>query len=337
MFNSAAKLEFGLAAFALVLAVIYGLAIEDPTGFVLMLGAFLGFTLAALAVTGSGVKDRAPVYLSMEDAPPLQTITVDPSLGSRPSPWPLVAAVAMGIFAVGVAVSHTAVIVGIVAGLITTAGWLAQCWREDPSYTTREGERVSQRLLTPFGLPVLALVLVGIIVFSISRVLLAVPKDASVLVAFGVAIVILVTFFILSAKSHTGRGPLYLMAGFALISVLVAGGVSMATGYRKFENKNTGPPVQFETAQNTSYKNKALTVTAGEVARITFTNLDVGVLHNIAVYTSDPGGTPIWTGAPIRGSRQITYQTVFEKAGDFAFRCDFHPTAMTGTFHVVNP
>jgi plastocyanin len=337
MFNSAAKLQFGLAAFALVLAVIYGLAIEDPTGFVLMLGAFLAFTLAALAVTGSGVKDRAPAYLSMEDAPPVQTVVVDRSLGSRPSPWPLVASVAVCIFAVGVAVDHTVVIAGLIAGLIAAAGWLAQCWREDPSYTTREGERVSQRLLTPFGLPVLALALVGIIVFSISRVLLAVPKEASLLVAFGAAILILVTFFILSARPHTGRGPLYLMAGFALISVVVAGGVTAATGYRKFENKNTGPPAQFETAQNTSYQNKALTVTAGQVARITFTNLDTGVLHNIAVYTSNPGGTPIWTGAPIRGNRQITYQTVFQKAGTFAFRCDFHPTAMTGTFTVVNP
>jgi plastocyanin len=337
MFNSAAKLQFGLAAFALVLSVIYGIAIEDPTGFVLMLGAFLAFTLAALAVTGSGVRDRAPVYVSVEDAPPLQTVTVDRSLGSRPSPWPLVAAVAMGIFAIGLAVSHDMVIVGIIGGFLATAGWLAQCWREDPSYTAREGARLSQRLLTPFGLPVLALVLIGIIVFSISRVLLAVPREASILVAFGLAIIILVTFFFLSAKPHVGRGPLYLVAGFALISVVVAGGVGMATGYRKFENQNTGPPAQFETAQNTSYKNQHLTVTAGKVAFISFTNLDVGVLHNIAVYTSNPGGTPIWTGAPIRGSRQITYQTVFEKAGTFAFRCDFHPTAMTGTFTVVNP
>ena len=127
------------------------------------------------------------------------------------------------------------------------------------------------------------------------------------------------------------------MAGFALVAVVVAGGVSAATGYRRFENKNTGPPAQFQTAQNTSYKVKEITVTAGQLARITFTNLDTGVLHNIAVYTSNPGGSPIWTGAPIRGNRQITYVTVFEKAGTFAFRCDFHPTAMVGTFIVVNP
>ena len=197
MFNSAAKLQYGLAAFALVLAVVYGLAIEDPTGFVLMLGIFLAFTLGALALTGAGVKDRAPVYRSMEDAPPLQTITVDRSLLTPRSPWPLVAAVAMGILAVGVAVSDTVVIVGIIACLIAAAGWLAQCWREDPSYTAPEGERISERLLAPFGLPVLALTLVGIIVISVSRVLLAVPKTASVIVAFSLAILILATFFAL--------------------------------------------------------------------------------------------------------------------------------------------
>jgi plastocyanin len=337
VFNSAAKLQYGLAAFALVVAVIYGLAIDDPTGFVLLLGAFVAFTLAALAVTGAGVRDRAPVYLSGEDAPPLQTVTVDRSLLSPPSPWPLIAAVAMGIFAVGVAVSATVVIVGLIAGLIAAAGWLAQCWREDPSYTPREGERVSQRLLTPFGLPVLALALVLIIVLSVSRVLLAVPENAAWPIAFVLAILLIVAFFIISSRPHLGQGPMFLLGGFALVAVVVAGGVSAATGFRKFENKSTTPPAQFETAQNTSYKVREMTVTAGQVARIVFTNLDTGVLHNIAVYTSNPGGTPIWTGEPIRGNRQITYQAVFEKAGTFAFRCDFHPTAMTGTFVVVNP
>jgi plastocyanin len=337
VFNSAAKLQYGLAAFALVLAVIYGLAIDDPTGFVLLLGAFFAFTLGALALTGSGIRDRAPVYASMDDAPPIQTIAVDRSTLGSPSPWPLVAAVAMGIFAVGVAVSDTVVIVGIIAGLLAGAGWLSQCWREDPGYTPREGERIGQRLLAPFGLPVLALTLVLIIVLSVSRILLAVPKEASVAIAFALAVVVIATFFVLSARGHVGRGPLYLLGGVALVAVVVAGGVTAATGYRKFENKNAGPPAQFETAQNTSFKVKQLTVTEGDVARIVFTNLDTGVLHNIAVYTSNPGGTPVWTGEPIRGNRQITYQAVFQKAGTFAFRCDFHPTVMTGTFVVVNP
>ncbi len=337
MFNSAAKLQYGLAAFALVLAIIYALAIDDPAGFVLLFGAFIAFTLAALAVTGGGVRDRAPAYLSMEDAPPLETVTVDRSLLAPPSPWPLVAAVAIGIFAVGVAVSPTVVVVGIVAGLIAAAGWLGQCWREDPSYTAPEGERISQRLLSPLGLPVLALALVAVIVLSVSRVLLAVPRNAAIIIAFGLAIVVLVAFFALSYRPQVGRRPLLLMGAVAIIAVVAAGGVSAASGYRKFENKNTGPPVQVETAQSTSYKNKRITVTAGERAFIQFTNLDTGVLHNIAVYTSNPGGTPLWTGEPIRGQRQITYQVVFQQAGTFAFRCDFHPTAMTGTFVVVNP
>ena len=43
-------------------------------------------------------------------------------------------------------------------------------------------KQVSERLLGPFGLPLLALTLIGVIMISLSRVLLAVPKNGSVIV-----------------------------------------------------------------------------------------------------------------------------------------------------------
>jgi plastocyanin/uncharacterized membrane protein len=337
VFNTAAKVQYGFAAAALVLAVVYGFAIEDPVGFVLLLGIFIAFTMAALAVSAAGVSDRAPVYRSMEDAPPLRTVVVDRSALLPPNPWPLVAAVAAGILAVGVAVSVTVVIVGVIACLIAAAGWLGQSWREDPSYSAREGARISERLIGPFGLPTLALALIGVIIISLSRVLLAVPKKGSVAVALAVAIVLLAVFFLLSSRPRLSRTTVGLLAGVSVIALIVAGGVSAGSGYRTFENHNEGAEPIKETAKNLAYSVKEITVTAGQPARITFDNLDSGTYHNVAVYSSNPGGTPIWTGEPIKGVRKITYDTVFPTAGKYAFRCDFHSTTMLGTFNVVNP
>jgi plastocyanin len=335
VFNTAAKVQYSLAAVALLLAVIYGFAIEDPAGFVLLLGIFVAFTVGAMAVSASGVSDRAPVYGSAADSPPLQTVVLDHSI-APPNPWPFLSAVAVGILAVGVAVSINAVIVGVIACLIAAAGWLGQSWREDPTYTAREGQRITERLLAPFGMPALALTLVGIIIISLSRVLLAVPKKASVVVALAVAIVVLSVFFFLSARPRLGRTVLGLLAGFSIVALIAAGGVSAASGYRTFDSHAAPPPIK-ETAKGTAYSVKEITVTAGQPARITFRNDDAGTYHNIAVYSANPVGSPIWTGQPIKGVRTITYVNVFPQAGTYAFRCDFHPTAMVGTFNVVKP
>ena len=332
MFNSAAKLMFGLAAAALVFALGLQAAVDEPAGFILLMGIFVAAVLAGLALTGSGLRDRAPRY--GVDAPPLETVPVD----ARPSPpslWPVAAAVAAGILAVGLAVGRVVVTVGVVAALIAAAGWLAQSWREDPSYTPREGAKLADRLVAPIGLPALALGLVAVVVISVSRVLLAVPKNASVAVAGVAAVVLLASFFILASRPGMARGALTGLAIVAVLGVVAAGGVSAAAGYRTFVREAPSPLGTVETAQNTKYKVSQITVTAGAVSRITFDNLDKGTYHNIAVYSASPGGDPIWAGEPVAGGKKITYTHVFNlQPGTYSFRCDFHPTLMVGTFTV---
>jgi hypothetical protein len=54
MFNTAAKLQFGFAAVALVSALVYGVVTGDPAIFILNMGVFVAFTLGGLAMAGSG-------------------------------------------------------------------------------------------------------------------------------------------------------------------------------------------------------------------------------------------------------------------------------------------
>ncbi len=241
MFNSAAKFEFGLAAAALVLAVGAAVVHSDPAAFVLLFGVCVAVALCGLAVAGSGFTDAAPDYSTSQDAPPVQMVSVGPAQMPRPSPWPLAGAMALGIAGLGVAVGHTLVLIGLACGVLVAAGWLSQAWRADPTFSPREGARISTRLLVPVGLPLMALALIGVIVISVSRLLLALPKNGSIIVAFLLALALLVVFFVLSARPHLGRNSLVFLAGFAVVAVVAAGSVSAASGYRTFEHHETGP------------------------------------------------------------------------------------------------
>lgn len=336
MFNSAAKLQLGLAATALAMATAYAFAADDPGEFLLLAGISVVLTLIALAVTGSGFADRAPRYLPGEEVPPVEMITMAPAGVPRSSPWPFVAALALGVFAVGLAAGQVVVNVGIVLGLIVAAGWFAQCWREDPRFTRREGSRISERLLAPVGLPLLAIGLVAVIVLSVSRVLLSVPKNASIIIALLLAIVLMVVFFTLSSRPRVGRATMIFLSGFAVVSVVAAGSVSAASGYRTFEKHETGAAPLTVVARNTQFNPTDMTVKQNETATIVFKNMDP-TYHNVAVYSLPTGGVPFWNGEPVRGVKTFTYVHQFTMApGVYAFRCDFHPS-MTGTFTVTAP
>ncbi len=325
MFNSAAKLQLGLAATALAMATAYAFAADDPGGFLLLAGISLVMTLIALAVTGSGFADRAPRYLPGEDVPPVEMITMAPAGVPRPSPWPFTAALAFGVFALGLAVGQAVVNVGIVLGLVVTGGWFAQCWREDPHFSRREGSRIAERLLAPVGLPLLAISLVAVIVLSVSRVLLSVPKNASIIIALALAIVLMVAFFALSSRPRVGKASMVFLSGFAVVSVVAAGSVSAASGYRTFEKHETGAAPITIVARNIQFHPADMTVKRNETAAIVFKNMDP-TYHNVAVYSQPVGGVPFWNGEPVRGPKSITYIHQFTMApGEYAFRCDFHP------------
>lgn len=333
MINTAGKIQLGLAAFVLCLSVGVFNLLSDPGGFVLLFGVCVAVTLAGLALTGSGFKDQAPTFSPSEDAPPVQMVSVGQTQAARPSPWPLVGGAAVGILGLGLAIGRGVVELGVVVGLVTSAGWLAQLWREDPSFTPAESAKISSRLLMPFALPMMALGLIGIVVISVSRILLTLPRTGSIIAAFFLALILLMTFYALSSRPHLGRHSVVFLAVVSVVALVGAGSVSAANGYRTFDNKPPPGPIDV-VARNTAFSVKTIRVTEGKLTDITFDNLDRGVYHNVAVYGST--GTPYWDGEPIDGKNKISYAHVFDvPPGKYTFRCDFHPTAMIGTFIVT--
>ncbi|HEX6230368.1 MAG TPA: cupredoxin domain-containing protein [Actinomycetota bacterium] len=91
-------------------------------------------------------------------------------------------------------------------------------------------------------------------------------------------------------------------------------------------------------ASATGFDTECLAVPAGEPFTIAFDNQDAGIQHNVAIFSADPLEDPaaetFFQGEIITGVAQVTYEVDALEAGTWFFRCDIHPTTMTGTFVV---
>lgn len=88
-------------------------------------------------------------------------------------------------------------------------------------------------------------------------------------------------------------------------------------------------------AKNIAFNTSTITVPAGAHVTVNFDHQDANVPHNFAVYDSASAKTTIFKGDIITGPKMIAY--TFDAPttpGTYFFRCDVHPTAMTGQFIV---
>ena len=87
-------------------------------------------------------------------------------------------------------------------------------------------------------------------------------------------------------------------------------------------------------AQNVLFSTDCLAAPADTPFTIAFDNKDVGVPHNVAIYTDDSATKALFTGEMVTGPKKVTYSVKALPAGTYFFRCDVHPTTMSGTFVV---
>ena len=90
-------------------------------------------------------------------------------------------------------------------------------------------------------------------------------------------------------------------------------------------------------ASTSGFDKKCLAAPAGKAVTIDFNNQDA-TIHNVEIFT-DSSATTRLGGAKdasefIAGGATATYKVDPLKAGTYFFRCDIHPTVMTGTFVV---
>ena len=96
-----------------------------------------------------------------------------------------------------------------------------------------------------------------------------------------------------------------------------------------------GTPVTISlVAQGMAFDKSTITVSPGASVTINFNNKD-SVAHNFALYTDSSASPPaIFQGQIITASTTTYKFTAPTTPGTYFFRCDVHPTMMTGNFIV---
>jgi hypothetical protein len=226
------KLWFAVTAFTLAAAVVYGVDSGGEWFGTLVLGTFA----VAAAIIGF-----ATVSTRDGDVDPDDT-TADVAIRrALPAPWPALAALAMGFVVVGVATSSALLWLGLGLAAVTLAEWMVQSWAERATGDHAYNQALRNRIMFPFEFPVAAAVTVGFVVIGFSRVLLALPKTASWVIAAVIAASILAIATLITTRPRISSSVLAGVLAVGAVAVLGGGIVGAAVGERDFhEHEGSG-------------------------------------------------------------------------------------------------
>lgn len=214
MFKVGSKLFLGLTGFAAVNLVAYIIFVErlaiGGVALSIVFGALVGLTAVVLLVNEGD-----------DEVQPRDTALV------RASMWPFVTAVGLVLFVFGLVVAQVYFVLAIVVVLAALTEWMVQAWSESASDDAAHNESARRRLLHPIEFPVIATLGLGVVIFSFSRIMLAISKSAG-----AVAFIVAAALVLLAGSIFALRPSLKpaLVGGICVIGAvgIVAGGVAGA-------------------------------------------------------------------------------------------------------------
>ncbi|MER3419432.1 MAG: hypothetical protein C4290_02425 [Chloroflexota bacterium] len=194
-----------------------------------------------------------------------------------------------------------------------------------------------ERLVLPILIPVAAGGVIVLLIFSASRILLAMEPQYAVPTALVIALGILGVSALLATGPRISRLLLYLFTAVP-VSVVIAVGLYLAVrpGGEAATGGAGAAPVTTVVMTTTDNKFSQTEITVPVNTEITFTLDNKGqALHNWHVLNlKDKDGKDITTQL-LAGGKSETIKFTVTQTGTFDFQCDAHPTEMRGKLTVV--
>jgi plastocyanin len=182
-----------------------------------------------------------------------------------------------------------------------------------------------ERAVLPILIPLLAIVLTEVIVFSMSRVLLAVDKNKAVVIALGTALAILIGAAFFAARPRMRPSTIAGVLVVLLIGAVGAGAYALQQGPHYLKEEAADRPKLELSAKDLAFSTKTLEFPPSG-AVIDFRNADTQP-HNLAIYPSEEAlEDPLFKGAIVPAGGGAAYDVEPIKAGKYYFHCDVHPT-----------
>lgn len=205
---------------------------------------------------------------------------------------------------------------------------------------------VFERLAMPLLVPVAAFIGGLAVIFLLSRIYLELSNEAATGLSLAVALGILLTAALAASGERLPALPVGGIAASA-VALLLGFGVWAALNPDEVAHEAaaggeeptpvagapTAPGATVIVAKNILFDQKELRVPAGEPFIVLMRNEDAGVPHNWALYTDDSATQPV-VGANegiCTGPCEDEVEVPALDPGSYFFRCDVHPTQMTGT------
>lgn len=229
--------------------------------------------------------------------------------------------------------------------------------RTEASFRQAEAaESARERVVLPIAIPVGVLAFALLAIYGLSRIYLEIRGDGAVALAAGLAIgVLLIAFYFVANPRASG----WQIAGvIAAVTIALAGGTTWALIEEDTQHaeENGGEPTNGGPAgggliilgdnflEYDSARTPEIPVALGQ--EVTFELENRGVAsHNLQVNGTDdsypvdmcePGDASRFCSdlGLMRAADTGTLVVLFDEAGTYNFRCDFHPTEMMGTLLV---
>ncbi|MGI8758000.1 MAG: cupredoxin domain-containing protein [Acidimicrobiales bacterium] len=339
MITTGSRFWFAVTGLTLIGAAVYFLASGgEKYGTVV-----LGFAAAAAMIPGI-----ASVVL--RDGDVAAATTRAPAAEHRPAAtrfaaaWPALAALGAGVTIVGLAAGGALFYVGLGILGVTLVEWMVQGWAERSTGDPAVNQALRHRIMYPIEIPALAVIGIAVAVIAFSRVLLALPKTGSTVVAMTVATLILGVAILLSARPKLSSTLLTVVVLIGAVGLLGGGIVGAVAGEREFEEHGAeeggehgaeeggehgaeGGGYVVVATDAADFETSELVVPAGEPITVTFENNDEVASHNLHI-EGVGGGT---AATPIIGPGETAELELTVEAGEYRYICDVHPTTMIGT------
>jgi hypothetical protein len=197
-------------------------------------GLFVGMAAVGVGMAGvlaayrdADAKSLAEVART-ETAPVLQA-------PRHPSYWPIIGALAVGTIAVGWVLNPALFMAGIFALVVVVGEWMLRAWAENATGDPNVNEEYRRRVASALEIPGIAVIAIGALAISLSRVLLAVSSMGAVAVAGAAAFVFLVGFTVVAYFPKVNRSVVSIFIVLAGLLVIGTGIFSAAIGERDFE------------------------------------------------------------------------------------------------------
>jgi hypothetical protein len=254
MVTTGAKWFFGITGFALVAAAVYGWGSGGGLGGVLTagfkggVGELAGFILLLSLAGAAALVGCIVVAFRDADVHAAETADADADQAAllaappvSPSYWPVVGAFGAALVVLGFVVGAGLVAVGLFVVGAAVVEWMVQAWADRATGDPEANRVIRNRIMHPLEVPIAGAVVIGAVVFLVSRILLSLPKAGSNAVAILAAVSILTLGFVVAARKHISRRLVTALLVLGALLVLAAGVVAAASGEREFEPHEEEP------------------------------------------------------------------------------------------------